>query len=334
MSKTKKGFYFTIVTLFCIMLLLLLSFENRNTISSDALRSRILTADNFVKSIERDASRAVYISSYRTMVAVVDYVTVSHDYLDEYDSQVNDVFADALFNGSLNHSLGFEEAEGLLVNSTLKDWQNHTKKLSEAVGLNISFVDPNPSELRVYQKDPWFVDVSIPIKYNLSDPISGVRWTRNTNVTASIPIVNTFEDPFYVINFGQGCGNKILKNSSPVITEPTECSMTAFLDSWGGAGSRYISSVRAPSFLNRLKGNLSGFRAGTDIDPYGIESLIDTSRVSICLQTPVNTSTTVVDFRYESTGEDELHFINTVPRIRLSLPDDIRNYSIPSGCYA
>jgi hypothetical protein len=345
--KTKKGFYFTIIILFCIILLMMLSFEYRKDMSSDALKTRILTANNFVKSIERDASRAIYISSYRTMVAVIDYVTVTHNYINitgqaNADALLNHIFAESIFNGTLNQTLNFQAVQGLLANATLKDWQAHTINLSNAIGLEINFSEINPDELVVYQTDPWFIDVSIPVQYNISDPISGVSWTRNTNITTSIPIVNTFEDPYYVLQFGSGCGNKILKNENwPLVR--SDCNtdnLTIFLNT-GSSGSRYIHSTRSPSYLNRLKGNFAGFREGTTSDSNGIESLIDATKVPSCIGQQFDNSSTIVDFRYGLQPDTLVSVLSVSNRIKLcNEKDDVCKqeaentsiYGIPSAC--
>ncbi|MCX6742300.1 MAG: hypothetical protein NTX24_03975 [Candidatus Pacearchaeota archaeon] len=303
-SKNKKAFYFTLIVMFCIILLLLLSFQYRKDMTSEGEKARIITANNFVKSIERDASRAVYISGYRTMLAISAYLTTTHNNtkpepIDGQDGRptVQMVFADALFNSSLNYSLNYPEAEDFLRGATISNWTGEVNALAVAVNLNTTFDAIDPGEFVVNQTDPWYISLSFPVRYNLTDTISGVSWHRDIKITALIPIVN-FEDPLYVLEFGPNCGNRISSNVyTPILrggfSDPCNLTnITAFFATGGTAGSMYIPSLRAPSYLMRLAGNYTA-------DPYGqgIESLIDTSKLSNCIDNP-NLEYSVVDFEF------------------------------------
>lgn len=339
--KTKKGFYFTLIVLFCIILLLLISFQTRREYYSEGIRTRILTTNNFIKSMELDASRAVYISSYRTLVALTDYVASSRSYIRGINSHGNNitidsVFADALFNGSLTYSMDFPGSEGILANASLKDWQEKSVNLAKATNLDLSFEDINSSQLLVTQTDPWSIVISIPVNYNLSDPVSGVKWMRNTRINTSVPILNNFEDPLYVIEFGPACGNKILKNPYQALVNYTgslPCNATNLTQFFNidGKGSMYVASTTSPSYLNRLRGNLTCLRTGDRSgchDPYGIESLINPSKWGDCGL--VNGSSTIVDFRYNYIPAD-YHVSGADSGIFISM-NDFSVYEIDNAC--
>ena len=312
--------------------MLLISFQVKRDYASEGIKTRILTTNNFIKSMERDASRAVYISSYRTMVALIDYVASKKEYIQ--NDKVNEIFADALFNGSLDHSLGYEEAQGILTNSTLKDWQNRTIILASATDLEINFTEINPEDLVVTQTDPWNIVVSIPVQYNLTDPISKVSWIRNTRINTSIPITN-FEDPLYVVEFGPGCGTKIVngENLRPLVGQPVDCdisNLSVFIAT-SQTGSRYLASNISPSYLDRLTGNLSGYRDGTwENKNIGITSLVNVA--SPTCELPYNTTSSVVDFKYGRASGTNI--IKGIGWIRLDDNDvSEKEYNISSGCY-
>lgn len=332
-NKNKKGFYFTVIVLFCIILLLLTSFQVKKEYSSEGMKTRILTTNNFIKSMEKDASRAIYISSYRTMIVVLDYMTAKHDYLDE--KPLDEVFADALFNGSLQNTLNFVGSQGILENSSLRDWQARSSFLARATGLNLTFEDITPETLEVTQQSPWAITISIAVNYNISDPISGVNWKRDTRINASLPIINTFEDPLYAIEFGSACGNKVVDSDDlkPLAIPPTcgSTNLTVFVDT-DGAGSRYVNSNRAPSYLDRITGNLSCFREKTCTNPNGIESLMNIPDMGLCGY-PIDPTSTVVDFRYSySYGNAHVAGDGSEPWIYLDQTEDFPPYGIYDGC--
>ena len=337
--KTKKAFYFTLIVLFCIILLMLISFQVKREYTSEGMKTRIITVNNFIKGTERDASRAVYISSYRTLVSVTDYVASKRSYVkgnvNGHAITLNGVFADALFNGSLNYSLGFPEAQGILTNTTLKDWQNRTQSLARATNLQLNFSEINPDELFVTQRpdDPWNLIISIPIQYNITDPISKVYWERNTQINTTLPLINTFEDPLYLIEFGSACGTKIKngENLMPLVGQPSGCDLTnitAFFNT-GQTGSRYIQSKKSPSYIDRLIGNLTCYREKTcENDNVGIVSLVNA--ISPICELEYNLSSSVVDFKYHQVNGQSL--IQGSGWILLD-SGDITEFGIPSGCY-
>lgn len=324
--KNKKGFYFTIMTLLCIILLLLLSFQYKKELTNDSLRIRISTADNFVKSIDRDASRVVYISGYRTMVAVSDYISTRHVYLPDENGALNSIFAEALFNGTLNQTLNFPDADELLANTTISGWGDNINVIAGVIGLNLSLGEIDSSKLVVFQKDPWNLVISIPLNYNLSDPVSGVKWQRNTRVNTSIYLPDSFEDPLYVVEFGSACGNKILMNNYSILVDSScdTTNLSKFLTN-ARAGSMYIASSRAPSYVNRLIGNFSA-------DPNGIESLVNLVYLGSC-QRP-NNDTTIVDFEYDGLTEGLKRITGAPTWIKLK-EEEAKNpvlYNIPESC--
>ena len=332
--KTKKGFYFTLIVLFCIILLLLISFQVKREYTSEGIKTRILTANNFIRSMERDASRAVYISGYRTMAAVTSYVASTKNYINEnyvgHPITISEVFADALFNGSLDYTLDYPEAQGLLENNTLKDWQDRSSVLAAASNLDLSFEEITPNNLIVTQTDPWNLIISIPVQYNITDPISGVSWKRDTQINASLPLTNTFEDPVYVIELGTGCGTKIYsgENLKPVLgptCDPTN--LSSLLDT-SQTGSRYIVSEYYPSYLDRLTGNLSCYRQGTcKNDKIGVASLVRVM-AQTCIDS-LNTTSSIVDFKYGHVNGN--YHVNGMSWIYLD-SNDVSNMTIDPAC--
>jgi hypothetical protein len=325
--KNKKGFFFTIVVLFLIILLMLISFEYRKSETKEALRTRVLATNNFVNSIETDASRAVYISGYRTMLAIMDYFAT------QTNPRVTDpsaAFADALFNKTLKNSLNYDGSDDILSNTTLKDWQDRVKIIANYTGFSITFSDIEQGQLKVLQNDPWHIIISIPVKYNISDSLSNVRWQRDTMINASIPITDNFEDPLYIIKFGSRCTNKIIKNTfepSTLVTWDGSChaeNLSIFLNT-NGSGSMYIASQTAPSYLNRMKGIDTP-------DDNGIESLINMNDLQNCYGN-IDNESTIVDFEYVG-GADLRRVDGTgIPTWIILGEDEAKNiYGIDGNC--
>lgn len=328
----KRGFFFTAVVLFLIILLLLISFQIRREMTDESIKTRIYTANNYIKSIERDASRVLYISGYRSLFAITAYFSSGGDYLDgsSGSNTPEKVFAEALFNGTMNNTLGFP-ADYLLKGTTISDWKTQVEITAYTIGINVTFDQIDPNQLKIFQNDSWNLNISIPLIYNASDPVSGVKWKRNTTISASIPLINTFEDPLYLKEFGQGCGNKIIKNDYKKLVDydGTLCDTTNLSNflRGGGAGSMYIKSTRAPSFLNRLKGNFSA-------DPNGIESL----RNSFVQGCTLFSGRSLVDFRYARAdvcgSGDNLVVVSGMPWVYLCYKEATNSslYNIPAEC--
>jgi hypothetical protein len=272
------------------------------------------------------------------MVAIINYVASTKKYIkgtyNGHPVTINGVFADAIFNGSMVYSIGYEESRGILTNATLKDWQQKSSDLAKTANLKIDFEDINPNRLTVTQTDPWNILISIPVDYNLSDPISGVKWTRKAQINTTLSIVNNFEDPVYVAEFGSACGNKILKSPyQPLVNnESFPCdaeNLTKFFDTpW--KGSMYIASNNSPSYLSRLGGSFHDCQRLTRmcIDYNGIESMINPQKWADCGL--VNGTSTIVDFRYGYI-DGEYHVSGTDSFVYLA-ENDFAPYKISEDC--
>ena len=105
----KRGMFFTIAIIFALTILVLLAFQYRTILTKPSLKVRISTMNDFVASAERDIERATYISGFRTILAMEQYLLNGNTI---EAAEVEASFKEALFNGTLNQTLGYLQNPG------------------------------------------------------------------------------------------------------------------------------------------------------------------------------------------------------------------------------
>ncbi len=295
MLKTKKGLFFTILTvLFLSIFLFYFTIGNLKRYSNQmvVIESRVNSMNDFVKSIERDVERGLYISSFRALLSISVYLANK----DSFITNINGSFSEAVLNGTIN-----QEVLPLMVNSTLNDWINSIK--SQGGNLNL-IVNINVSQLKVYQKDPWRVYSSINVTIDIIDSSALASWHRERLVETSVSILG-LEDPLYIVN-----GHRRLTNLINIT--PYEGVYTSFvIGVWNVSKllahanqSFYTSNTNAPDYLAR-------FENKTDASAYGIESMVDV--IELSSQGLPITDKSIIDYIYWSNLTTSDYHVNFTP---------------------
>ncbi|MFH1510574.1 MAG: hypothetical protein ABIF10_02695 [Candidatus Woesearchaeota archaeon] len=234
----------------------------------DSVEMRLNTMNEFVKSVKKDLDRALYISSFRAFLSLVDNIGVTGNFLDDTTSD----FTAALINGTVGN-----ESVSLMLNQTFIDWTAKMELLAREIDLNISL---NIVNVSMQQSSPWLVSVTATINMSLVDKKQTASWRTVFTASASLP-VEGFEDPVYLI----GSNGKIVR---PIVkSNVTSWNITSLNDHL--EKKTYAANPLAPSFLSRLEGDLSGHA-------YGIETLVDTNELYIYGEEILNKSS--VDYLY------------------------------------
>jgi len=285
--KNKRGMFFTILTIAMLSLFFIAYFSYSAIEDRSAIDDRIKTMNNFVFSLEEDMSRQVYISTYRAVLSAENYITTNGSFIPNSQTAIEE----ALINGTISN-----ENMSLMEGYKLEEWSSRVSNSSEKMNLLVNYT---VLDVQVNQEDPWNLNVNMRIELFIKDKSNLALWNKTSLINSKVEIIG-FEDPLYLIKTEGRVTNKINKTIYEPFTEGSNISnLSAHV-----FDSLYIASASAPSFLNRLEGNLS-----PDIN--GIESLVylpelSSQKVSI-------EDKSIIDYIYFSTNNPASYNIHGMP---------------------
>ncbi|MBI4438971.1 hypothetical protein HY640_03510 [Candidatus Woesearchaeota archaeon] len=248
----KKGVFFTLAAVLLLLALaMLVSLQSKYRQPDRAVvETRISTMSDFVGSIEKDMERGLYISAFRAVLSMEEFVSQG-SFLNDSGAR----FQEAVLTGSIHN-----RSMVLMQNSTLPDWAARVSGVASGIALivNISF-----DSVSVRQSGSWALVAESNMTINVTDTLNTASWSVNSSASALVSIIG-LEDPFFVINT-QGRALRVI-NSSPFEGNYVVGNNTANLVSHI-AGFYYTNST-GPDFLMRFEGNYSG-------SPFGIETFVN-----------------------------------------------------------
>lgn len=275
MALNRKSMFFSITAIALIFLVVFsftihTSYKLRDKVM--VTETRIYSMNSFIDDVEKDIERGLYISGFRALMSMEQYITDNGIFL----YNVNSCFKEAFLNGTINNS-----QMGLMNESTFINWTQRIKE--QAIKLDI-IVDFDINDIVIYQENPWTVNIDLDVTLNLEDIKKTASWQRPLYIKTNISI-QEFEDPLYVINSYGRVTNTIIKTTiTDFIVNNETTNLKIHVNN-----SYYIESTRAPSFLMRLEGNLSS-------SAYGIESLVNLEEFQ-AQEVPIK-GRSVVDYIY------------------------------------
>ena len=187
----KKGFLFTLVTIFALMVFIFsLTFQSNIKIKNrmHAIESRIRTMDSFIEDFKRDFERGLYISSFRALLSIENRIVADSVFI----SDTKALFHEAVANGTLDGV-----PSPLMSGAKITDWITKIKEEAEKINiiLNISVI----SDPSLGQDDPWYIRVSMNISYVVEDMGGIAIWNTSGEIVAQIP-VQGLEDPLITLS--------------------------------------------------------------------------------------------------------------------------------------
>jgi len=291
MALSKKSMFFTITAIALISLIIFsftiyTSYKLRDKMM--VTETRIYSMNSFIDDVEKDIERGLYISGFRSLMSMEQYITDNGIFL----YNVNSCFKEAFLNGTINNS-----QMSLMNESTFINWTQRIKE--QAIKLDI-IVEFDVHDVTIYQKNPWAANIGINVTLNVEDVKKTASWKRPLYITTNISI-QEFEDPLYVINSYGRVTNTIIKTNIIDFIGPNNETTNLKIHV---NNSYYIESNTAPSFLMRLEGNLSN-------SVYGIESLVNLEEFQ-AQEVPIK-SRSVVDYIYFGDQTTENYNIQDMP---------------------
>jgi len=251
----KRGMFFTlmvIVFLFVFVFYFKTYSYQKYAPRMNVIEHRVNTINDFIKDLQRDIERGFYISSYRSLIALNDYINASGDFLDD----VSVSFREVLINGTVN-----EIPMEVMENSTFTDWVNNIKL--QASKLNIG-IDITTESIAISQNSPWTIVASLDAELYVNDSSGIASWDTSYDVETVIDI-SGFKDPLYAVNTNKKVANVI----SQTVYEDNYTignDVSNLLDHLDN--SYYATHTDAPSYLMRFENNINP-------SVYGIESLVN-----------------------------------------------------------
>ena len=120
MAISKKGIFFTFAAI-ALALIIILSFKAYKTYEMkekiDIVGVRIDTMNNFIKDIEQDLEKGLYIASFRAFAGMGEYIASNGTYIADIDEGFNELILEGTLN---NKEISLRMNEGFLNSFTLE----------------------------------------------------------------------------------------------------------------------------------------------------------------------------------------------------------------------
>jgi hypothetical protein len=275
--KGKRGLLYVFISCLFVVVMMIVFLAYKQYSYSDrqkVIQTRVMTVNEFIKDIDFDSKRVIYISAFRSLIALEDHVARSGHYINNSE----ELFRVAFYNGTVNGT-----AVDILVNSTYLDYLQRLNTISRQTGIN---VDINVTDITLYHDSPWSVNVVVTTHVNVTDSRGLARWEFDKDYETSVNLTN-IRDPVYSVSTYGRVPNTIrrtnISDSVFVVGDNDTTGLMTHINN-----SYYHENALAPSFLMRLAGNFSA-------SPFGIESLVNIQEL-IIQGVDYNSSRSVVDY--------------------------------------
>ena len=289
MMSKKAIFYTTAAIALTIVIIVTYSTYSTRRLSDsmDVVQTRIETVNFFIKDVEKDLSKGVFIAGFRTLLSFNELIVSNGTYLDDVNLRFNEAF----LSGTL-----YNQPASLMQSSTFIDWAN--KISAEANKIDVVF-NYTINSIRINQSDPWSIDVGLNLTLDVRDKKNISYWIRDRYLVINIKITG-FEDPLYIINSNGRITNPIIQtNITQFVVNGNVANLLKHTNN-----SYYTAHNDSPSFLMRLEGNLGN-------STYGIESLVNLAEFQD--QGLTINDRSIVDYIYFGTQNTINFRINATP---------------------
>ena|SRR3989338_6075088 len=290
MAVNKKGIFFTFAAI-ALAIVIILSLNVYKTYEmrekADVIGVRVNTVNNFIKDVEQDLEKGLYIASFRAFASMGEYIANEGKFIENIVGSFNEL----ILNGTLNG-----QELGLMEESTFTDWVNKIAIQADKVDIKVAFTI---TDVSINQTDPWSILINSHINITVMDKKNTSSWKRGRDISARVSIEN-FEDPLYIANSIGRVTNAIVK--TPITDFVNGNDVTNLLLHLNN--SYYIESTTSPNFLMRLEGSLLNSSTG-------IESLVNLGEFQA--QGLAIKDRSAVDYIYFGTQSTTNYRINQTP---------------------
>lgn len=256
-AKNKKGMFYIYaasIILIAIIIVFLIKSEYSYVDRQKISETRVNSINDLIIDLEQDSERVIYVSSYRSLIALEDEISKSGSFL----NNTEEMFRIAFYNGTVNG----EQVE-VLDNSSYSEYLQKINQLASRIGVNLNISVENIS---LYHDSPWSINVVVSVNATVNDSRGLAYWHFRKNYSTQVPLYN-IRDPVYSIGTLGKVPNTIRKTNLTTTEFVNEITNSTVILQQHTNYSFYMENPLAPSFLMRLSGNFSA-------SPFGIESLV------------------------------------------------------------
>lgn len=257
----KQGVVFTVIVvilLSVILLTFLINVENRANIKIKETTVEAETLNSFVSTLNNQyLPLSLRTSSNQVILALLDYLEDKNAASDVdvflTDSDINSIFKEALIDGNYvdGTPLDLMTIDG--VSYKINDVLNEIGVLAADTGISFSYQTISQTDfIRIEQQDPWNLKVIFQVSYTVEDSENEFLWDVQNKEITTLLNIKDYIDPLYIVKTG----------------------LNLSIKKWNGIdftqlvyNQEFNSSDTAPSFLQRLQGDLSA-------NVYGIETIL------------------------------------------------------------
>lgn len=189
MRRSKKGFIYTLFAFLVIVLLIsIIAFPSEVTnVVPSGESARINKLYYFLESVQADLRRSESISARRSMTSLTNIIISNGTFVN--DSK------DKIYQLAFNGSFGSTTSE-IMSNSTLKDWKDKIKNLSENSGYNMTI---NLIEGDVNQEESFNVGFNLSYNAFVYDEFTESSFNRSSSSYVKSSFLG-LEDPVQFLN--------------------------------------------------------------------------------------------------------------------------------------
>ena len=290
--NSRKGFFYTTTALIFIIVIITVfyTFEvYKYNYIDDSIEKRVTTMDDFIDSISADAERAAYISAFRTLIVLDEYVSETGLFLDNTE----ETFKEAFYNGTIGDTTPL-----LLENSSFSLYVDKVNQKSNDFDI---FMNLTVTQIDLSHSTPWTIRVDIHSNVIIVDLKGLASWNFNETFTTEIPIDN-LNNPLYTVNTLGKVKSFIVRTNITVFVDDSN-DTTNLMDHI--IASYYKPSNKSPSYLMRFENNLSS-------NEFGIENLVDLELMAQQDGVDVFYNMSIVDYIYfgQQTEDDKCDILN------------------------
>ncbi len=253
----KKGVVYLFAALLLVAVFLTILFAQTLPTEQERAESevaRIVTMSDFLSDFFADVERATNIAGFRAFIAVEQYINEEGAFL----VNASPVFIEAFMNGTIDG-----DSYEIMENSTFSEYLARVNAEANRIGIALN---ASVSEILLDQSTPWSVDIAFNMTMNVSDTRGLANWYLTKNFETGVSILDIRDPVYSVYTFGK-VPNTIRQspyNNSEFVVGGNDT--TALNDEI--TNMYYREDPHAPSYLQRLEGNLTGN------SKYGIASLV------------------------------------------------------------
>jgi hypothetical protein len=270
----RKGYVFSLLVI-VIIGVLIASATYREELSQMSDAGQLLGADAYVRQLERDVPRVLFISGYRGLLGLEEHVSTTGEFLTDLPA----AFREVVQNGTVEG-----QPYQVMDEATLEAFQERIAQTALALGLSVRM---NLTEVTLEHTGPFTLLVNSTLTINATTLRGDARWDFTSSAESEFSI-SQLKDPLYAVSTLGRVPAVItpVNQTAPYITSGNDTTALQVIFN----KTQYVPDTNGPSLLMRFTGDLGP-------SPYGIASLLDTKELDV-QGIGVDQVASVVDYEY------------------------------------